>query len=173
MEGVFDLTWGPGINIFWSSPNSSNVMCIRLGYYILDEVSLETIYSNLFPVMKEETETIGKLLPRRVDHKKTNSHLTAGSIFLIRTSASPVQMKGARRWATMLIDLLARHVRSSRNSSWTQEIPANLLVSCAVISHPSKRGFLSVLCKGVASNLKYLWVHFILVKGHIHPNHPI
>ena len=47
-------------------------MCLRLGYHILDEHSLDTIYSNLFPVIKEETQTIGKLLIRWVDHRETN-----------------------------------------------------------------------------------------------------
>lgn len=58
MKAIFYLTWGLGINIFWTSWSSSNVMCLRFGYHTLDEGSLETIYSTLFPVIKEETQTI-------------------------------------------------------------------------------------------------------------------
>lgn len=61
MEPILDLTWGKGISVFWTSWRSPNVMCLRLGYHTLDEGSLETIYSSLLPVIKEETQNVRKL----------------------------------------------------------------------------------------------------------------
>lgn len=61
MEPTLDLTWGKGISVLWTSWRSPNVMCLVLGYHALDEGSLETIYSSLLPVIKEETQNVRKL----------------------------------------------------------------------------------------------------------------